>query len=47
MGDILTGIGAKQQEFTQGAVTGAIRGIGNIGSFATRNVGMGLDAVLP
>ncbi len=47
MADILTWIGAKQQEFTQGAVTGAIRGIGNIGSFATRNVGRWLDVVLP
>lgn len=38
MADILTWIWAKQQEFTQGAITGAIRGIGNIGSFATRNL---------
>lgn len=38
MADILTWVWAKQQEFTQGAITGAIRGLGNIGSFATRNL---------
>ena len=47
MADILTWIGAKQQEFTQGAVTGAIRWIGNIGSFATRNAGKGIDWLVP
>lgn len=47
MADIITWIGAKQQEFTQWAITWAIRGAGNIGSFLTRNLWKGIDWVTP
>lgn len=47
MADVIWGYAKKPLEFTQGAVTGAIRWAGNIAWFATRNVGRGLDAVLP
>lgn len=36
MADIFKGIGVKQQEFTQGAITGAIRWLWNIASYATK-----------
>lgn len=47
MADIFTSIGGKQQEFTQGAVTWAIRWLGNVGSFLTRNAWSGIDMILP
>lgn len=42
MWEILSSIWGKQNEFVQGAVTGAIRGIGNIWGFLTENVGLGI-----
>ena len=47
MADIVKGIGTKQQEFTQWAITGAVRWIGNVGSFATRNAWKGIDWLVP
>lgn len=47
MADIIWEYSKKPIEFAQGAVTGAIRWIGNIGSFATRNAGKGIDWVVP
>lgn len=47
MADVISGYAKKPLEFTQGAVTWAIRWAGNIAWFATRNVGRGLDVVLP
>lgn len=47
MGDIIWGIAKKPIEFTQGAVTGAIRWVGNLWGYLTKKGGSGLDLLLP
>jgi hypothetical protein len=47
MADVLGNVWNKQQEFTQGAVTGAIRWVWNIWDFLTRNAWKWLDWILP